>query len=199
MNKVIASAVFDTHAQAERAVTELRAAGVSDRSISVVHKTSDGAVKGAEHEKHEHDTKASGAGKGAAIGAGVGALAGLGALAIPGVGPFIALGAMAEAIGLIGSAAVTSGIVGAAAGGLSGALMNYGVDEEDARYYERRLNEGGYWVGVDSTETKLDRSALERILHTAGGTSTKTTAGSYNPSMSTPTGAGTARSDTPRH
>lgn len=173
MKKVIASAVYDTHAQAERAVADLRAAGVSDRSISVVHKTDDGKVKGDDHSKEHHDTKASGAGKGAAVGAGVGAIAGLAALAIPGVGPFIALGGLAEAIGIAGSAAVTSGIVGGAAGGLTGALMKYGVDEEDARYYDRRINEGGYWVGVDDSETALDRIAIERVLHTAGGHSAR--------------------------
>lgn len=200
MKTITASAVFNTHAEADRAVAELRAAGIPNSAISVVHKSSDGAVKG-DDVKHA-DSKASGAGKGAAVGAGVGAIAGLAALAIPGVGPFIALGAMAEVLGIAGSAAVTSGLVGAAAGGLSGMMMKYGVDEEEARYYERHLNEGGYWVGVDSSESRLDRLAIERILHSAGGHSSRplaaTTTGTEMPLQSRPGTLG-GTTDQPRH
>ena len=118
MNRKVVSAVFDTRAQAARAVDELRDAGINERNISVLHQDGEKHRDNGHHDHGDHaDTKASGAAKGAGIGAGVGAIAGLTALAIPGVGPFLALGAVAETLGIIGSAAVTSAAVGAAAGG----------------------------------------------------------------------------------
>ena len=173
MNRRIASAIFDTRAQAERAISELRDAGIRDRDISVLHQDSD---RHRDNDRHDHDhdhtdNKGSGAAKGAGIGAGVGALAGLAALAIPGVGPFLAMGAVAETLGVIGSAAATSAVVGAAAGVIAGALMDYGVSEEDARYYDRRIHEGGVWVGVDTTNSTADPLTVQRILRDAGGES----------------------------
>ena len=173
MNRRIASAIFDTRAQAERAISELRDAGIRDRDISVLHQDSD-RHRDSDRRDHDHDhtdNKGSGAVKGAGIGAGVGALAGLAALAIPGVGPFLAMGAVAETLGIIGSAAATSAVVGAAAGGIAGALMDYGVSEEDARYYDRRILEGGVWVGVDTTNSDADPLTVQRILRDAGGES----------------------------
>ena len=174
MNRRVVSAIFDNRSQAERAVTELRSAGIQDRDISVLHQDSDRhreiGDRDVEHRDHS-DNKASGAAKGAGIGAGVGALAGLAALAIPGVGPFLAMGAVAETLGIIGSAAATSAVVGAAAGGIAGALMDYGVSEEDARYYDRRIHEGGIWIGVDTSSSAADPMRVERILRDAGGES----------------------------
>ena len=175
MDRRIVSAVFDSRSQAERALNELRAAGVGEAAISVLQK-GDKEVHGAhDRDDHDHtDSKGSGAAKGAAIGGGVGALAGLAALAIPGVGPFLALGAVAETLGVVGSAAATSAVVGAAAGGIAGALMKYGVDEEDARYYDKRVSDGGIWVGVDTSHTSADPIVIDRILHEAGGESART-------------------------
>lgn len=171
MNRRITSAIFDTRAQAERAVTQLRAVGIHDRDISVLHQDSDRHRETGDRDHDHSDNKASGAAKGAGVGAGVGALAGLAALAIPGVGPFLAMGAVAETLGVIGSAAATSAVVGAAAGGIAGALMDYGVSEEDARYYDRRIHEGGVWVGVDTSRSGADPLVIQRILRDAGGES----------------------------
>lgn len=182
MNRRVVSAIFDSRSQAERAVMELKTAGVSSRDISMLHQDSDShrgaghsAHDGDGHDDHQHhghsDSKASGAVKGAGIGAGVGAVAGLAALVIPGVGPFIAMGAVAETLGVIGSAAATSAAVGAAAGGIAGALMDYGVSKEDAEYYDRRIHEGGVWVGVDTANSSTDPATVERILSDAGGES----------------------------
>ncbi|HEV2079706.1 MAG TPA: hypothetical protein VGR19_07410 [Allosphingosinicella sp.] len=154
---------------------ELKRAGVRDSDISMLHQDSD-KHRSTEHHDHDRDhddsdNKGSGAAKGAGIGAGVGALAGLAALAIPGIGPFVALGAVAETLGVIGSAAATSAVVGAAAGGIAGAMMDYGVSEEDARYYDKRVREGDVWVGVDTTSSAVDPVTVQRILKDAGGES----------------------------
>lgn len=173
MNRRVASAIFDSRAQAERAVTQLRSTGIREGDISMLHQDSDRHRGDERHEHgHEHsDNKASGAVKGAGIGAGVGALAGLAALVIPGVGPFVAMGAVAETLGIIGSAAATSAAVGAAAGGIAGALMKYGVSKDDAEYYDRRIHEGGVWLGVDTASSSADPIMIERIMSEAGGES----------------------------
>jgi hypothetical protein len=178
MHKNIAAAVFDNRDQAEKAIHELRDAGVPDEAISVIqlHDDDDSGERSQRDERDAHvvdtgDDKASGAAKGAATGATVGAIAGLGALLIPGVGPFIAGGALAQALGTAGSAAVASGVVGAAAGGLTGALVDYGFDREHAEYYEQRIREGGVLVAVDTSDNPSAHAPTRGILRAAGGVS----------------------------
>ena len=191
MTRNVVSAVFDSRNEAERAIDALRSHGVSERSISVISRNDEDFEQAHGNGRHEHtDTKGSGAGKGLAIGAGTGAIAGLAALAIPGVGPFIAAGAVAEAIGVVGSAAATSAAVGGAIGGLTGALMKYGVDEEDARYFDERIQGGGYWVGVDLDDSGANRAEVDAILHEYRGHTSRTAA---------TTGAGTSTTGATRY
>lgn len=175
MRRNIAAAVFDDCDQAEKAIHELREAGVPDDAIAVVqlHKEDEHGREGDEDRRvvDTGDNKGTGAAKGAATGGIVGAIAGIGALLIPGIGPFIAGGALAQAIGTAGSAAVASGAVGAAAGGLTGALVDYGIDREHAEYYERRIREGGVFVAVDTSENPATHGLTRGILRTAGGES----------------------------
>jgi uncharacterized membrane protein len=161
MNQSIASAVFDSHAEADRAVTELRSAGVRDSDISIVaqHDGKNTSTDGAGEKTGDFVSKA-------ALGAGAGALLGVAALAIPGVGPLVAAGAIAESA--IGGAALTGTAIGAAAGGLTSLLTKHGISDEDARYYEDRVNQGGVFVSVDSSAT-VDRERVSEILHRAGG------------------------------
>ena len=182
MARNVASAVFDTRGEAERAIDALRARDVKDERISVISRQDEDFERAHGHSKHDHtDTKASGAGKGALIGAGAGAFAGLAALAIPGAGPFIAAGAIGEALGVVGSAAATSAAVGGAIGGITGALMKYGVDEEDARYFDECIQRGGYWVGVDLEDSATGRAEVERILLEYGGHTARTGAATAEP------------------
>lgn len=175
MRRNIAAAVFDDCDHAEKAIHELREAGVPEDAISVVqlHKEDEHDGDSDEHARtvDTGDNKATGAAKGAATGGIVGAIAGIGALLIPGIGPFIAGGALAQAIGTAGSAAVASGAVGAAAGGLTGALVDYGFDREHAEYYERRIREGGVLVAVDTSENPSAHAPTRAILRAAGGDS----------------------------
>jgi uncharacterized membrane protein len=161
MKQSIASAVFDSEREAQQAVTELRAAGVSDSDISIV----------AQHNGKNTSTDGAGEATGdlvskTALGAGAGALLGVAALAIPGVGPLVAAGAIAESA--IGGAALTGTALGAAAGGLSSLLTKHGVSDEDARYYEDSINNGAVFVSVDNSAT-VDRDTVTQILHRAGG------------------------------
>jgi len=164
----IVSAVFDNHSEAERAASDLRAAGVSDRAISVIaqHGGKTTTTDGAGDRSDDGDQPGSFIAK-AAAGSGIGALLGIAALAIPGVGPLVGAGAIAEAA--VGGAALTGTAVGAAAGGLQSLLTDHGVSKEDAGYYEDRINNGGVFVSVNASESGLGRDQIEDILARNGG------------------------------
>lgn len=168
MNNNLISAAFDNRMEAERAVSELRSAGVRDSAISII----------AQHDGKNTTTDASGAvtnegehtpglATGVIGGAGVGTLLGIAALAIPGVGPLVAAGAIAGAA--IPGAALTGAALGAAAGGLTTMLTDHGVSDDDASYYESRINEGGVFVSVDTSDAGVSPDAARDILHRAGG------------------------------
>lgn len=166
MNDHYVSAVFDTQAEADRAVSELRTAGVDNAAISMIARhdgeniTTDG--EGTDVSDATQDV----VGK-TALGAGIGTALGVAALAIPGVGPFVAAGAIASVA--IPGAALTGAAVGAAAGGLAGLLTDHGVSEDDARYYQTRVNDGGIFVSVDTSDTPIHGSAAQDILYRNGG------------------------------
>jgi hypothetical protein len=165
----IISAVFDSHSEAERAISQLRSAGIDNSAISVIGKhDGDHVSEQSGSGDHVSDGKepASFIAK-AAAGSGIGALLGVAALAIPGVGPLVAAGAIAEAA--IGGAALTGTAVGAAAGGLSDLLSKHGVSREDSDYYGQRVNDGGIFVSVDTSRSNVNPSQIEDLLHRAGG------------------------------
>ena len=165
----IVSAVFDSYGEAERAVSELRSAGVSNDAISIIgrHEGETTETTGSgEHVDNDGKEPASFIAK-AAAGSGIGALLGVAALAIPGVGPLAAAGAIAQSA--IGGAALTGTAIGAAAGGLGDILSKHGVSDEDASYYHDRINNGGVFVSVHTDQASVSRDQLEDILYRAGG------------------------------
>jgi hypothetical protein len=166
MSQII-SAVFDSRSEAERAVSELRSAGVREDALSVIarHEGAGGDYGGA--NTHEVKEKGEGLVKGALGGAGVGALLGIAALAIPGVGPLAAAGAIAASA--VPEAAAIGAGAGALAGGLSGLLTKHGVSDEDARYYEGRINDGGVFVSVDSRTAGISPEMAQDLLYRYGG------------------------------
>jgi hypothetical protein len=166
-----ASAVFDSHDEAQRAVSALRQAGVADSSVSVIAKhgrTTTTTSGDGEITDEDHGNLLRGILGGGALGAGLG----VAALAIPGVGPLAAAGAIAasavpEAVG-IGAA------VGAITGTLNETLKKHGVSDEDAEYYGERIKGGGVFVSVDDS-AHIERSQAENILHRYGGHSSTMT------------------------
>ena len=162
MTSNLVSAVFDSHAEAERAVAALRSAGVTDNAISVVaqHDGKTTTTDGDGNDTQEFVGKV-------AAGAGIGTLLGIAALAIPGVGPLVAAGAIATAA--IPGAAVTGALLGGAAGGLEKVLTDHGVSHEDAAYYDNHVSNGGVFVSVDPSEADITSEAAADILHRSGG------------------------------
>lgn len=160
-----ASAVFDSQDEAQRAVSALRQAGVSDSSMSVIAKhgrTTTTTSGDGEVTDEDHGNLLRGILGGGALGAGLG----IAALAIPGVGPLAAAGAIAasaapEAMG-IGAA------IGAITGTLNETLKKHGVSDDDAEYYGERIKNGGVFVSVDDS-AGADRGQVENILHRYGG------------------------------
>jgi heat induced stress protein YflT len=169
MSELVASAVFDSRNEAERALSELRSAGIPDTAISIVGRSDDAnewTGRTYDSDEQTHDAKGDVV-KGAVIGAGAGALLGVAALAIPGVGPLAAAGAIAASA--IPEAAAIGAGAGLAVGSVSGLLAGHGVGEEDAKYYEGHLNQGGIFVSVQTDQAGVSSEQAREILYRNGG------------------------------
>jgi hypothetical protein len=167
MNNNLVSVVFDDRSEAESAASELRSAGVPDSALSVIARHEGAGGDYGDANTHEVKEKGEGALKGALAGGGVGALLGIAALAIPGVGPLAAAGAIASTA--VPEAVAIGAGAGALAGGLSGLLAKHGVSDEDASYYEERINNGGVFLSVDAERAGIDADRIRDILHRSGG------------------------------
>ena len=152
--------VFDTQAQAQKAVTELRRLGFMESQIGVASKH--GSLDGATNAEEMGENAAEGATTGALAGLSVGALWGIGIAAgmLPAIGPVIAGGTLA--------AIAASAATGAAAAGVAGALIGAGVSDTDASYYEGEFNRGRVIVTVN---TNTRQAEAERVIHQFEGSS----------------------------
>jgi hypothetical protein len=161
--------MFGDRMMAESAIGDLEELGFNPKDISIVMRDRAAAT---EMATDTGASVASGAATGATTGGVLGALAGLlvgiGAITIPGLGALFIAGPIATALGLTGAAATTvsGALTGAVAGGLVGGLMGLGVPEEDARYYEDRIREGGILLAVP---TEIDQDdEVRHILQDNG-------------------------------
>ncbi|AEJ39869.1 hypothetical protein TPY_1688 [Sulfobacillus acidophilus TPY] len=143
MSKTVVG-TFRDHESAERAVHALEKRGVPEKDISVVAREH-GHVESGHPEGHMHNLS-SGIGWGSATGGAIGLLASAGLLAIPGVGPILAAGPLAATL------------TGAAAGGLVGGLMDYGIPSEESKKLEERVKEGDVLVMVRSDNPEVDKA-----------------------------------------
>lgn len=141
--------VFDSHEQAEKAISDLRDSGFETNEISIVTKG-----KGQEGKNQEEGgsvldmgTTASGTTTGGMLGGLAGLALGAGALTIPGLGPIIAAGPIA---GLLS---------GAATGGIAGGLIDWGIPENRGQYYEDEVRKGRVLAAIRTHEQKIDPAA----------------------------------------
>jgi len=151
--------IYPSYTSVEMGVDRLKAAGFSNRDISVLFPQSAGSKDFA----HEKGTKApegatAGAGTGLVLGGAMGWLLGVGALAIPGLGPFIAAGPIMAALAGAG--------VGGAVGGITGALIGMGIPEYEAKRYEGRVKEGGILLSVHCDSSEWTKRAKQVLEHT---------------------------------
>ena len=163
---------FRDRGAADRAYDALVQRGFGKDEISIIGRGADGKAETAGEGHHVS------AGEGAATGGILGLLLGAAAMLIPGIGPIVAVGPIAA--GLAG--AVTGGVTGAVVGGVAGALVHAGVPEEEARFHEERLKQGGYLLTVHADDARYQdaRSILERSgaeLHGGSGQAAATRTG----------------------
>ncbi|MGF1495398.1 MAG: general stress protein [Elainellaceae cyanobacterium] len=158
--------LFRTYDEARSALYQLRDAGFNMDKVSIIanNPAGDASMAGATVEKSKSEQASGGAGAGAVAGTATGGLMGLfgslGVLAIPGVGP------IAE-VGIVLANTLLGGGIGAAGGGLLGALIGWGVPEDRANYYNTQVFENNeYLVVVDGTEQEI-RNA-ETVLNNYG-------------------------------
>jgi uncharacterized membrane protein len=146
--------VFEKVDEALNVIKRLREAGYKESEITVVVKNEE------KQEEIDHktdvDVESSGYAEkmsgGAAIGGALGglyaALPALGLVTIPGVGPILAAGPIAVILGGV--------VAGSVAGGLIGALVELGVDEEEAKNYEYLVDQGKIIILVENKENLRD-------------------------------------------
>ena len=153
------TALFNSRAEAEASITELRASGIRDDQISIVSR-----------QGEEHDgSAAEGAGKGLLAGAGVGALFGIAAALIPGVGPFITAGVLASTLGsAVAGGAAAGAIVGGAVGTLAGAFARAGYAQEEADYFGTGVERGGTLVAVETPDTSSEARVRDVFVRHSG-------------------------------
>jgi hypothetical protein len=151
-------AVYDDFDKAYHIVDTLEKSGFARTDISVIANDADGSY--AEHLRrgeliNDDVNAAEGAGFGALVGALTGLVVGIGALAVPGLGPVIAAGPIVAALAgtTVGAAA------GAATGGVVAALVDLGVNEEDAGLYAEGIRRGGTMVAVKTRDDTADMAA----------------------------------------
>lgn len=145
--------VFETEQNAINAIEGLKRQGYSSDEISVIGRNKE-ELKNIEDrtETKAPAGAATGAIAGGAIGGAAGLLAGLGLLAIPGIGPILAAGPIA--------ATLTGAAAGAGAGTLVGGLIGLGIPEDEAKEYDRYVNEGRILVLVDA-DAERNRGAYD--------------------------------------
>lgn len=159
MNSVSVYGIYNSRANAEIGVEQLKMAGFNNSDVSVLFSSPSGTKDFAvENSTKAPEGAATGGISGATIGGVLGWLAGIGSLAIPGVGPFIAAGPIMAALAGAG--------VGAAVGGLTGALVGLGIPEYEAKRYEGRINEGGVLLSVNVADNRWADEAREILKRT---------------------------------
>jgi len=148
--------VFESEANADRAIRELHEKGFRDDQIGVARRHVTAAVG----EEIGGGTEAGpGAVTGAVTGLGLGALAGLGVLSgvVPVIGPAIAGGTLGV---ILSNAAAGAGIAG-----LVGALVGAGVPEHEARYYQDEFAAGRTIVTVNAMDKSKEAEEILRRNH----------------------------------
>ena len=140
--------IFSSRSDAEKCVDELHRVGFRDDQIGFM--MADDTRRMSDTDTITHKDEDVSAGEGAITGAVTGGLVGAAtAFFIPAVGPVLAGGILA--------ATLTGVIAGAATGGIAAALMDFGVSEDDARYYEGEFRSGRTLVTV-KTEGHYDEA-----------------------------------------
>ncbi|HMI30538.1 MAG TPA: hypothetical protein VK527_02280 [Candidatus Limnocylindrales bacterium] len=163
MSKLI-TGIFTSRVRAEQAADELVRSGFAPEDVSLLMSES---TRGREFAVKKSSKAPEGAATGATIGGVLGAaaagLAAVASLSVPGLA-IVAAGPLVAALTGLGA--------GAAAGGVTGALIGLGIPEHEAKFYHKEIEKGGILVGV---YTHSDRVELARDILNAAGADKVTT------------------------
>ena len=154
----LVTGIFKTRSSAERAVDGLVSNGFSRDDISLLMSDmTRGREFGVQMATKAPEGAAAGATVGGVLGAIAAGLVALGTIVVPGLGLLAAGPAVAVLAGLG---------AGAAAGGLTGALIGLGIPEHEAKFYNDVIEGGGILLGVYAHDDKKDLA--RKILDAAG-------------------------------
>jgi uncharacterized membrane protein len=156
--------VFDGPSHAEQALNGLKGAGFTPEQVSVVAQDKSEVKQMGENTDMVAERAGAGAVTGTFLGGAAGFLVGISALVIPGIGPIVGAG-------IIGATLAGAGI-GAATGGLIGALAAQGVPEDDAKGYEENVRQGSILLTVHANSGAQAQQARE-IFDGQGGNSVR--------------------------
>jgi hypothetical protein len=157
MSKLI-TGIFSSSLAAEQATDELIQAGFSQDDVSLLMSdTTQGREFGVKKSTKAPEGAAAGATIGGVLGAVAAGLAAVGTLTIPGLS-LVAAGPVVAALSGLGA--------GAAAGGLTGALIGVGIPEHEAKLYRDEIERGGILLGVYGHDDRIDLA--RNILESAG-------------------------------
>ena len=157
--------VFDEVSQAEQAINDLKVAGFTPDSISVVTKD-----RTAQHDLTEATGNEAGQGTlvgslgGGTLGAVLGWLLAGGTALIPGIGPVVAAGVF--------GATVSGALIGGTLGGITGALAGSGIPETEAAEYEEHVRGGRTLITVNAANGNLLEAAMD-VFERNGATNTR--------------------------
>jgi hypothetical protein len=158
------TALFDGRENAERAVSELKSAGIPGSAISLLWLAGqfmDDKTRWSEG----HSTLS--VARAVAGGGVAGAMLGVAVLAVPGVGPVAAVGAIVGSA--FSSVAAVSGVIGAAGGAIAKMLSDHDVDGVSATYYQQQVRRGKIFVSVDTRIAKDQDEVVRRVIRLNGG------------------------------
>jgi uncharacterized membrane protein len=147
----IVVALFLDQADAEQAINDLHEAGFINDDIGVAMHEGGRRADSATSAESTAEGAAKGALSGGIVG---GALGLLGSLLLPGIGPIVAGGLLVTMLAGAG--------LGAATGGIIGALVNMGIPREVAEHFDRGFREGGVLVTVRADERAMEARAILR-------------------------------------
>ncbi|MBA44931.1 MAG: hypothetical protein CMF62_13150 [Magnetococcales bacterium] len=151
----LVTATFKTRHAVESPLRQLEELGVKDKDISLIlTDETRGNTFGIEESSKAPEGFAAGATVGGLAGVVLGALAGASVLTIPGVNLVVFGTAVSATFGAAG---------GATTGALLGALIGSGINEHEAKIYEKEVKQGSALLAVKCKD-KEQHDAVEKIL-----------------------------------
>ncbi len=153
MREELLVAVYEKKEDVKEAVKKLMENGIDRKMISVIAKGHEEAIEKYEIEKENSDILFWGA-QGAFWGAILGALAGGIFFIVPGFGPIVGAGPIAAAL----SGALGGALTGGAIFSLADALIEWGLDEIEAKRLEDLVRQGKYLLLVHADEDIVNKA-----------------------------------------